>query len=140
MSQLLGGAFIAIGLFITAGIIGFGKKLVHKMLANFKDEIISNLTEISADVKKVYKNVNDVAPGTPTMSKRVDRIEVTQTEAKQQLEDFIETTNTKFDSTGQKLDVTNASIEKLLESHVETRKKFDDAIKAIPKRKEDYKE
>jgi len=144
VSEVLGGAIVVVALLAIAGLTRWAQRIVqkafHKVIDGFKDEIVTSLTEISTSVEQVNKAVNHVKPGTPPLTQRVDRIEETQTKAKSQLEDFIEDTNGKFKSINEKQDVTNASIEKLLESHVETRKRFDDAIKAIPKRKDDYEE
>lgn len=147
MTEVVGGGFIVLVLFLTAGLIAVAKKLVHKMLHGFKDEIITSLTEISTSVEQVNKAVNHVDEGKPPLTQRVDRIEETQSASKIQLENlantteqFIKTTDTKFTSMNDKQDITNAAIENLLESHVETRKKFEEAIKSIPKRKQDYEE
>lgn len=140
MSEVIGGVLIFVGLFSTAGLIQLGKNAIRKAIRSFKEEVFSDLAEIKTNVVQVNNAVNHVEPGIPPLTRRVDRIEETQTKAKEQLEEFIGTTNEFIDTTNNKLDLTNASIEKLLVSHVETRQKFDEAIKAIPKRKQDYTE
>jgi methyl-accepting chemotaxis protein len=74
MSQVIGGALVVVILFFMAGLIGLGKKLIHKVLGEFKNEIIDNLAEIKSNVIQVNNAVNHVEEGTPTLSDRVDAL------------------------------------------------------------------
>ena len=85
------------------------------------------------EVVQVNNAVNRVIPGTATLTDRVDRIEATLVEAS-----FDVGKLKKFTVEFRRiLNGVNATIEKVLESHVETRAMVHDVYKSMPKRKDD---
>lgn len=140
MGEVLGGATIVVLLFVLAGLIGIAKKLLHKMVHSFQKEIVASLAEISANLEQVNTAVNHVGKGTPPLTERVDANAANIKSIGATLEEFKESTEEKFNETTKKLDENNAAVEMLISSHVETRKKFEEVIKAMPKRSGDKNE
>lgn len=103
------------------------------LLVAFTGFIGVKTRQIKKSVDQVNNAVNHVGPGGRTLTDRVDRIEETlvvvqydQTQIK-----------TNIVSLGDKIDSANTKSEEVLKSHVETKKKIDELITKIPKRKND---